>query len=215
MDNLHDLERDDPWQEIGAIVPAHQRPQAEHVPSSNYSPKSARRPPINPAIMELLAELAVRFPKTGDEAGDALRLRLLAEDLSGNMAPQDLADAIKGGVRKWRYLPTLAEVMEEARPHIEHRRWKARHAAEQRAIADQRAYAKPYVPSLEQQARTDAVLAEMRRKLAEGDAQLRKVSAEPLPRPIAWRALDGSGMAVSPGLKMLAARMRAEQMEQS
>jgi len=212
---MDDLERDDPWQEIGAIVPVHQRPQAEHVPSSNCSPKSERRPPINPAIMELLAELAVRFPKTSDEAGDALRLRLLAEDLSGNLAPQDLADAIKSGVRKWRYLPTLAEVMDEARPHIEHRRWMAQHRAQQRQLADQRAYAKPYVPSVEQQARTDAVLAEMRRKLAEGDAQLRNVSAEPLPRPISWCALEGSGMAVSAGLKALAARMQAEQMEQA
>jgi hypothetical protein len=199
--DYHD--RDDPWTEIGAIVPRSQ--QAERERSSRSSPKSERRQPINPAIMEQLAELAMRFPRSSDDAGDEIRLRLLAEDLSANLSPVDFEAAIRTGVKEWKFLPTLAEIMGEARPHIEHRRWLRNHELNERQIAYEARLLSSSGPR--QPVGNSEVLADLFRKLDEADKAARRRRIEDVV-PVSWQFLAASGKHVSDGLKQLAAKMK-------
>jgi hypothetical protein len=206
MNYQHQPERDDPWEDIGAIAgKALQRLPAEPVPSLNSSPKFAHRQPINPEIMEMLAELAARFPKGGDEAAEEVRLRLLAEDLSANLKPDALAYAIRNGVGGWHFLPKLAQIMDEAKPFIEHQRWSARHKAAQARIAEQRTLAAP-IPQ-EPVDNTD-LLAALRKKLDAADAEIRNTNTLPPEKPLSWQILEQSGEHVSPGLKALVAQWK-------
>ena len=180
------------------------RQAVDLVQCSNSSPKAAQpqRTPINPAIMELLGELAMRFPKADNGDGDKVRLRLLAEDLSDTMSPGALAAAISEGRRVWRFLPTLAEIHEAAEPYRAEQRSKAREA-ELRALT-----AKRPVDALESASTFDSgpILAEMRAKIAAGTAQLIGAPDTEPREPLTWQALRETGRHVSPGLAAMMAR---------
>lgn len=209
MTDEYQIERDDPWADIGAktVGQALQVRPAERERSSTSSPKSAHRPPINPEIMEQLAELAGRFTKASDEGGERVRLRLLAEDLTANLKPDAFAYAVRNGVGGWKFLPTLAEIMEEAKPYIEHQRWAARH----RAIEAQVARDWPMLTSRTPPEPVDntAVLDALRKTLTAADQEIRNTNTLPPEKPLSWQLLEQSGEVVSPELKALVAQWNA------
>ena len=172
------------------------------VPCSNSSPKAEPQPrtPINPAIMELLGELAMRFPKGDNGDGDKLRLRLLAEDLSETMTPAALAAAIKEGRKSWRFLPTLAEIFAAAEPYRAEQRDKAREAALWADGAERRALALQPPCTFD----SGAILAEAHAKIEAGTAALLGYGDETAPiEPLTWRAMRESGQVVSSKLRAL------------
>lgn len=152
--------------------------------------------------MELLGELAMRFPKADNGDGDKMRLRLLAEDLSDTMSPAALAAAISEGRRVWRFLPTLAEIHAAAEPYREEQRFKARQAALRTEIP------KKPVAALEGASTFDSgpIIAEMRAKIDAGTAALIGAPETDPREPMAWQALREAGRHVSPALAALMAR---------
>ncbi len=151
--------------------------------------------------MELLGELAMRFPKGDNGDGDKLRLRLLAEDLSETMSPAALAAAIKEGRLVWRFLPTLAEIHEAAAAYRAEQRSRAREAAMWADTPKKPAEALCGPSTFD----SGPILAEMRAKIAAGTAAL--IGAPDIePRePLTWQALRETGRHVSPGLAAMMA----------
>ena len=187
--------RQDPWRQALA------HSQAVALPSSsNYSPKAEPpRSPINPAIMELLGELAMRFPKADNGDGDNLRIRVLAKDLSETMSPAALSAAIEEGRKVWRFLPTLAEIIEAAEPYREEQRFRARQAQlreEGRRLQPQPAIAGPPIDN-------SALLTEVRAKIEAGTAALLGHTETETPEPLTWRQMREAGQVVSPKLRAL------------
>jgi hypothetical protein len=150
--------------------------------------------------MELLAELAARFPKHGDPADEKPRLRLLAEDLSETMSSAELAAAIKVGRKTWRFLPTLAEIVEAGADYRAERRDRQREAEQARLVADLHQPALP-APSADLEAERAALMAETMAKLDAGVAKLLRRDLEPPAEPLSWRIMRESGRNVSPQLE--------------
>ena len=170
---------------------------------SNSSPKPAPQPPqrtpINPEIMELLAELVLRFPKGEKGDGERQRLRLLAEDLSETMTPAALTAAIKEGRKTWTTMPVLALILEAAKPYREEQRDKARDMALQREQAERHRL------QLAAPAQFDSapILAEMRAKIVAGTAALIGAASTDPDEPITWRLMREAGRNISPQMEAL------------
>ena len=181
-----------------------------HAPFSASSPKSAPRTPINPDIMELLAELAVRFPKGGDGSDDDVRLRLLAEDLSDTMGPGELTAAIREWRKVWRFLPTLAEIIEAGTDYRAERR-DARKADDNRRIVNElRALPAPEpLDADEADAQRAAMMRDLAAKIDAGTQKLRGTSSDdPIAEPLTWRLQREAGGALLPQTIALRDAMR-------
>lgn len=116
-----------------------------HPLPSNCSPNSAGRvrPPIDPEVAELVAELAARFRSNASPAEEKLTLRLLMEDLSRLIDAEALAAAIDAGVATWRFMPKAAEIIDAAAPFLADRRERAREARLRREAAERLALPAP------------------------------------------------------------------------
>ena len=159
--------------------------------------------------MELLGELAARFPKNGDAADEKPRLRLLAEDLSETMGPLELSAAIKVGRKVWRYMPTLAEIVEAGAEYREERRDRQRQADMRAAIADLRKPALP-PPSVDLEAERAALIAETFAAIDAGTDKLLKRDREAVDEPYSWRLQREAGLHVTPQLKAFHAAKMAD-----
>ena len=178
------------------------------VPSSTCSPKSEPRTRINPEIMELLAELAARFPKyNGDD--EKPRLRLLAEDLSETMSPPELQAAIREGRKVWRYLPTLAEIVEAGAGYREERRDRQRRAELRATTAELQQPALP-APPVDWEAERAAMILELRAVIDVGTDKLLKRDRDVSIEPYSWRLAREAGQHVSPALRAFYVRMMAD-----
>lgn len=160
----------DPWaaedsrSDLGYSRPA-SRAVALQSPAS--SPKPMAR--IDPAINERVAMLASRFPKGGDEGEEFARLRLLAQDLTETMDVAAVDAAISEGRKTWRFLPTLAEIIEAAQPFLAERRAKMKSDRERREAEEAKRLAPPvYVDAAD----TDAMLKALYAKIDAGSRQL-------------------------------------------
>lgn len=158
--------------------------------------------------MELLAELAARFPKhNGDD--EKPRLRLLAEDLSETMGPIELAAAIKEGRKVWRYLPTLAEIVEAGAEYRAERRDRQRREDDRAELQRLHRPALP-PPSADLEAERAAMMAETFAKLDAGTDKLLKRDRDAIDEPYSWRLAREAGQHVSPALRAFHARMMAD-----
>ena len=104
---------------------------SEHKQSLALSSNSAReRPRINPEVADQIGALALRFtPRRDETAAEArTRLRLLMEDVSQALDTPALAASIRAGVAVWRFMPTCAEICEQAADFLADRRADARRA---------------------------------------------------------------------------------------
>ncbi len=158
--------------------------------------------------MELLAELAMRFPKGSDEGGDEIRMRLLAEDLSETVTVPELEAAIREGRKVWRYLPTLAEIVEAGAGYREARRDRQRMADLRSASAELQQPALP-APSADLEAERAALMAATFAKLDAGTDKMLKRDREAPTEPYSWRLAREAGQHVTPALRAFHARMMA------
>ncbi|WP_426163063.1 hypothetical protein [Sandarakinorhabdus sp. DWP1-3-1] len=70
-------------------------------------------------------------------------MQLLAEDLGETLDAQAFRAAIAEGRKTWRFLPTLAEIIEAAQPFLAERRDRMRQERERNEAADRRALPAP------------------------------------------------------------------------
>ena len=159
--------------------------------------------------MELLAELAMRFPKGSDEGGDEIRLRLLAEDLSETVTVPELEAAIREGRKVWRYLPTLAEIVEAGAGYREERRDRQREAEQSRLVADLRQTALPALPADLEAERAELLKATYAALDADIDKLLKR-DREAVAEPYSWRLHREAGLRVSPALRAFHAEIMGQ-----
>lgn len=150
-------------------------------PSALSSVTAPARSPVNPAIADLLATLAARFPASRDADPNELdvRLELLAEDVSDALDPETCRAAIRSGVKAWRFLPSCAEIVEHAQPFLAERRARNREQREARQTAEQRRLPPPVYVNPDDAA---AVLADMYAKLNAGHLAMTGSPMPGLPR---------------------------------
>lgn len=149
--------------------------------------------------MELLAELAARFPKNnGDD--EKPRLRLLAEDLSECVTVPELEAAIREGRKVWRYLPTLAEIVEAGAGYRAERRDRHRESEQARLVADLRQPALP-APSADLEAERAELLKATYSTLDAGIAKTLRRDIDLPAEPLSWRIMREAGRNVSPQLE--------------
>ena len=134
---------------------------------------------VNPAIADLLMTLIARYPAARDADPRELDIRfeLLAEDVSDALDSVACAAAIKAGVRVWRFLPTCAEICEQASDFLAERR-----ADNRRAHFEPQVALPPPDPLCRDM--LDAALAEMRAKLDAGHHALMGTTDTTRPRRI-------------------------------
>ena len=147
--------------------------------STSFANSAPQRSAINPAIADLIGTLALRFPPGRDDspAETSARLKLLMEDVSDALDSVACAAGIKAGVRVWRFLPTCAEICEQASDFLAERRADNRRAHPEPQVA---------LPPPDPLCRDmlDAALAEMRAKLDAGHHALMGTTDTTRPRRI-------------------------------
>jgi hypothetical protein len=94
---------------------------------------------------EALARLAARFRSgNSDPKAEKARIGFLVEDTAG--LPLDvLQSAIRKGVTVWRFMPTAAEIFEQAQDDLNHARDMAKLRTERQALP---ALPKPSLPAM-------------------------------------------------------------------
>lgn len=149
-------------------------------PRLNSQQSSAQeRQAINPAIADLVLELAARFNSNANAAEEKTRMRLLMEDLSERLDADALKAAIHEGKADWRFMPTLAEIIHAAQSFLSDRRQRNREASEAKAQAEHRALPAPVYadPGTDE---NKAALAFMRGRFAAADKAegVRKIAVD-------------------------------------
>lgn len=126
-------------------------------PSHSESSSAPERQPINPEVADSLSELAVRrLGRPGMNDAEAMAvLRLLMEDVSAHLDGEACRAAVKAGVAVWKWLPTCADVIEAAKPFVDHRRDMRRLERERLAAKPE---AKPERPLLADNTDADKLL---------------------------------------------------------
>jgi len=72
----------------------------------------------------------VSFRANGSQPEEKLALRILMEDISERLDADAFKAAIREGKAKWRFMPTLAEIVDAAQPFLTERRQRNREQRE-------------------------------------------------------------------------------------
>jgi hypothetical protein len=135
------------------------------------------RPPINPAIADLLIELSMKHgPRGGETVGEAkTRLRLLMEDVSDELDADACRAAIRAGKSQWEFMPGCKAIVDAAQPFLAERRAWNREQREAREATERKALPPPvYVDAAD----TAQILADCFAKLNKG---YQRMEGRPMP----------------------------------